>query len=84
MSAPEVDYLSVSLELTESAHGETTVLRVSPIFDRPQIELEIETFEDEEGDGPCLTLNRRQIECLCDFLVSWLARTPAAPAKAEA
>jgi hypothetical protein len=83
MSGPEVDYLHVSLELTESAHGETTVLRVSPIFDRPQIELQIETFE-HEGEGPCLTLNRRQIECLCDFLVSWLARTPAAPAKAEA
>jgi hypothetical protein len=79
VSAPEVDYLSAVLRLTESGRGEVREFHVSPHFDAPKIELSIiegVTAEDEAF----VILNRRQIECLADFLTAWLARATIAPA----
>jgi hypothetical protein len=70
---PDVDYLSVSLSLTESGHGETAKFNVLPLFDQPRMELHVENGHDVD-DGTFVILNRRQIECLSDFLRSWLER----------
>jgi hypothetical protein len=67
----DVAYLSAALELQESGRGEVRKVVVSPLFDNPQIELSIVGIDDEEA---CLLLNRRQIECLADFLTAWLGR----------
>jgi hypothetical protein len=69
---PDTDYLSASLELNESGNGEMRKLALRPLFDAPRMEISIvEAVEDDEG---VITLNRRQIECLADFLVAWLGR----------
>ena len=69
----KINYLSATLELTESAIGETTKLRLTPEFDRPIMVLEIDQDEPEEDHAEVI-LNRRQIECMVDFLSAWLAR----------
>ena len=72
MSDHAIEYLSATLELTESRIGETAKLCLTPEFDRPLMEVEID--EGEEGEDLALVvLNRRQIECLVDFLSAWLA-----------
>jgi hypothetical protein len=69
---PDTDYLSATLELNESGNGEMRKLALAPLFDAPRMEISIvEAVEDDEG---FITLNRRQIECLADFLVAWLGR----------
>lgn len=78
MSAPNVDYLSATLELIESARGEMTKLLIRPFFDEPRMEIEIEECEAE--DPALIILNRRQIECLADFLAAWLSHAPATSA----
>lgn len=69
MSDPDVDYLSVSLDFTESGNGEVRKLALSPCFDEPRMEFSI--VEPVEDEAP-ITLNRRQIECLAGFLAAWL------------
>ena len=69
---PDTDYLSATLELNESGNGEMRKLAFTPLFDTPRMEISIvEAVEDDEA---VITLNRRQIECLADFLVAWLGR----------
>jgi hypothetical protein len=68
---PDVDYLCVSLDLTESGNGEMRKLALSPCFDKPRMEFSIVEGGEEE-DETVLILNRRQIECLADFLAAWL------------
>jgi hypothetical protein len=69
---PDTDYLSATLELDESGRGEMRKLALSPCFDEPRMQLSIvEAVEDDEA---VIALNRRQIECLADFLVAWLGR----------
>ena len=73
MSDHAINYLSATLELTESVIGETTKLCLTPEFDRPVMTVEIDA--EEPGEDPAeVILNRRQIECLVDFLSAWLAR----------
>lgn len=66
-----IDYLSAVLRLTESRTGETTELHVAPQFDEPLMDISI---VDDPANETDIVLNRRQIECLTDFLVAWLAR----------
>jgi hypothetical protein len=61
---PDVDYLSAALELTESGRGEMRKLALSPCFDEPRMEISVVEA--------AVVLNRRQIECLADFLAGWL------------
>ena len=70
---PNVDYLSASLELNESAHGEMAKFVVVPRYGDPQMEFHVNGGQDDD-DGAWMILNRRQVECLSDFLLSWLAR----------
>ena len=80
MSEREVPYLSAVLELTESVVPEVKKLHVTPLFDQATIEISL----DEEGEE-FIQLNRRQIECLVDFLSGWLSRlNPSAPTGTEA
>jgi hypothetical protein len=74
MSDDDVNYLSATLELTESVIGETNKLCLTPRFDEPVMELEIDQGEGPLEDRAEVTLNRRQIECMVDFLSAWLAR----------
>lgn len=69
-----IDYLSATLELTESVVGETTKLRLMPEFDAPVMEVIIDQGEGPLEDHAEVMLNRRQIECMVDFLSAWLAR----------
>lgn len=70
---PDVEYLSARLELVESGNGEDRRLEVSPLFDRPRIEIGFLPYIDGDTEA-FVSLNRRQIECLSDFLIAWLAR----------
>jgi hypothetical protein len=73
MSEHRANYLSATLELTESVVPETTKLCLTPLFDEPVMEVEIDEGDPGE-DRALVTLNPRQIECLVDFLSAWLAR----------
>ena len=74
MGDHQPNYLSATLELTESVIPEETKLRLTPQFDEPVMELEIDQGEAPDEDRAEVFLNRRQIECLVDFLSAWLAR----------
>ena len=56
-----------SLELNESAHGEMAKFVVAPFFDQPRMEVHVNEGHNDD-DGAWMILNRRQIECLSDFL----------------
>ena len=70
---PAVDYLYASLDLNESGNGEMRHFAVRPYFDEPRMEISIREHLDAD-DRTWIILNRRQIECLTDFLVAWLGR----------
>ena len=70
VALPDVEYLSATLELVESGAGEVRKLAIVPFFDAPRMEISIVGGDDEEA----IALNRRQIECLSDFLTAWLGR----------
>ena len=74
MSDHAIKYLSATLELTESVIGETKKLCLTPEFDRPVMEVILDQGEGPFEDRAEVVLNRRQIECLVDFLSAWLAR----------
>ena len=79
MSYPDVNYLSVSLELNESGNGEMKKLTASPQFDTPRMQIAvIDDYKDKDDDEyeVFVELNRAQIQCLTDFLVAWLQHAP--------
>jgi cob(I)alamin adenosyltransferase len=75
----DCDYLSATLELTESVVPEEKTLKIMPRFNTELVEI---NFDDsDESEDTFLVLNRRQIECLVDFLGAWLKRLDARQSK---
>lgn len=87
--APSVDsvygscagYLSCALTLHDSGPGETGELRFSPSFDDPVVEITVDGGREDDSaygeanDARWVILNRKQVECLNEFITDWLART---------
>ena len=69
------DYLSATLRLTASVTPEATDLVVAPQFSEAVIVFSIEPCLDDNEDHPEIFLNRKQVQCLSDFLRAWLKTT---------